>query len=175
MAAIACASPRAVSLSLGAEDFTRDIGVEPTPEADEQAYGKGMVIVAARLAGIQPHGLRSTLADYSDLAALERSVAHARRMGFKGASCIHPAQVAVLNEHFSPTAAEVDYARRVIDVYHEAEAAGRASVGLDGKMIDIPVVERARATVRRAEAIERLEQRKRQALEAMVVRPGGEG
>jgi citrate lyase subunit beta/citryl-CoA lyase len=166
MAAIACASPRAVSLSLGPEDFTRDIGVEPSPEGAEQAYGKGLAIVAARLAGLQPQGLRSTLADYADLEGLKQSVLDARRMGFKGASCIHPAQVAVLNEHFSPTAAEVDYARRVIAVYQEAEAAGRASVGLDGKMIDIPIVERARAVVQRADAIAGLEERKRRALEA---------
>lgn len=163
MAAIACASPRAVSLNLGSEDFTRDIGVEPTPDGAEQAYGKGMVIVAARLAGIQPHGLTSTLADYQDLEGLTRSVLQAKRMGFKGASCIHPAQVPILNEHFSPTREEVEYARRVVAVYEEAEAAGRASVGLDGKMIDIPIVERARTVLRRAEAIERLEARKREA------------
>lgn len=167
MAAIACASPRAVSLNLGSEDFTRDIGVEPTPLGTEQAYGKGVTIVAARLAGLQAHGLRSTLADYADLENLKQSVLDAKRIGFKGGSCIHPVQVPVLNEHFSPTAAEVDYARRVIEVYDEAEAAGRASVGLDGKMIDIPIVERARATVERAEAIAQLEERKRRALEAL--------
>jgi citrate lyase subunit beta/citryl-CoA lyase len=167
MAEIACASPRAVSLSLGPEDFTRDIGVEPTAEGAEQAYGKGMAVVAARLAGIQPQGLQSTLADYHDLEGLARSVRAARALGFKGASCIHPAQVPVLNEHFSPTAAEVDYARRVVSVYEEAARAGRASVGLDGKMIDIPIVERAQTVLARAEAIARLEERKRQARAAL--------
>src|SRR5438309_2368182 len=73
MAEIACASPRVVSLSLGAEDFARDISVEPTPEGSEQAYGKGMVIVAARLAGVQPMGLTSTLANFTDLDGLTRS------------------------------------------------------------------------------------------------------
>ncbi|MDP8922135.1 MAG: CoA ester lyase [Chloroflexota bacterium] len=167
MAAIACASPRAVSLNLGPEDFTRDIGVEPTPEGAEQAYGKGMVIVAARMAGLQPQGLASTLADYADLDGLRRSALAAMRLGFKGASVIHPSQVPILNEAFSPAAAEVDYARRVVDVYEEAEAAGRASVGLDGKMIDVPVVERARTVLARAEAIARREERKRRALEAV--------
>lgn len=167
MASIACASPRISSLNLGPEDFTRDIGVEPTPDGAEQAYGKGMAIIAARLAGIQPHGLTSTLADYSDLEGLKRSVIGARRLGFKGASCIHPAQVPVLNEHFSPSAAEVEHARRVMAVYEEAEAAGRASAALDGKMVDIPVVERARAVVQRADAIARLEARKQAALAAL--------
>ena len=167
MAQIACASPRVVSLHLGPEDFTRDIGVEPTPEGDEQAYGKGMTIVAARLAGLQPQGLTSTLADYADLEGLRRSAVAASKLGFKGASGIHPTQMPILNEAFSPTTAEVDYARRVIDVYEEAEAAGRASVGLDGRMIDVPVVERARTVMRRAAAIAQLEERKRRALAAI--------
>ena len=172
MAAIACASPRIVTLHLGPEDFTRDIGVEPTPEGGDQAYAKGMVVIAARLAGVQPLGLTSTLADYADLDGLLRSAIGARRNGFKGASCIHPAQVSILNQGYSPEPAEVEHARRVIDVYAEAEAAGRASVALDGKMIDIPIVERARTTLARAEAVERLEARKRAAL-ATLGEPGG--
>jgi citrate lyase subunit beta/citryl-CoA lyase len=166
MADIACASPRIVALSLGAEDFTRDIGVSPSPEGEEQAYGKGMVIVAARLAGIQPQGLSSTLADYADLEGLARSASRAYSLGFKGASCIHPTQVPVLNRAYSPDPAAVEYARRVIEVYEATEAAGRASVSLDGKMIDIPIVDRARTLVARAETIAAREARKQAALAA---------
>src|SRR4051812_346677 len=115
MAEIACASPRVVSLSLGAEDFTRDIGVEPSDLGEEQEYGKGMVIVAARLAGIQPQGLSSTLANFSDLDGLARSATRAHRIGFKGASCIHPSQVPILNRCYAPDPAAIDYAYRVID------------------------------------------------------------
>jgi citrate lyase subunit beta / citryl-CoA lyase len=153
MAEIACASPRVVSLSLGSEDFTKDIGVEPSDEGEEQEYGKGMTVIAARLAGIQPQGLSSTLANFSDLEGLTRSATRAARIGFKGASCIHPTQVPILNQCYSPKQAAVDYAYRVINVYDEAEAAGRASVSLEGKMIDIPIVDRARTLVARAEAI----------------------
>jgi citrate lyase subunit beta / citryl-CoA lyase len=167
MAAIACSSPRVVSLSLGAEDFTRDIGVEPSPEGAEQAYGKGMVVIAARVAGIQAAGLTSTLANFSDLDGLRRSATNARLMGFRGAGCIHPAQVPILNECYAPEADKVEYARRVIDVYEEAEAAGRASVALDGTMIDIPVVDRARALVERADAIARVEARKAEVLASL--------
>lgn len=167
MATIACASPRIVSLSLGAEDFTRDIGVEPTPEGAEQAYGKGMVVIAARVAGVQASGLTSTLANFSDLEGLRRSATGARRMGFRGASCIHPAQVPILNECYAPDPDKVEYARRVIAVYEEAEAAGRASVALDGTMIDIPVVDRARTLVERADAIARVEARKAEALASL--------
>jgi citrate lyase subunit beta/citryl-CoA lyase len=166
MAEIACASPRAVALNLGAEDFARDIGVEPTPDGSEQAYGKGMVIIAARLAGIQPMGLTSTLANFTDLEGLTRSATLAARQGFKGASCIHPAQVPILNAAYSPDPAALAHAERVINVYEETEAAGRASVSLDGVMIDIPIVERARTLVRRAEAIRAFEARKQAALEA---------
>ena len=166
MAEIACASPRAVALSLGAEDFARDIGVEPTPDGSEQAYGKGMVIVAARLAGIQPMGLTSTLANFTDLDGLTRSATLAARQGFKGASCIHPAQVPILNAAYSPDSAALAHAERVINVYEETEAAGRASVSLDGVMIDIPIVERARTLVRRAEVIKAFEAHKQAALDA---------
>jgi citrate lyase subunit beta/citryl-CoA lyase len=166
MAEIACASPRIVAISLGAEDFTRDIGVEPSESGEEQEYGKGMVIVAARLAGIQPQGLSSTLANFTDLEGLARSASRAHRIGFKGASCIHPAQVPILNQSFSPDPAAVEYAYRVINVYEETEAAGRASVSLDGKMIDIPIVERARTLVARAEAIAAREAKQQAALEA---------
>jgi citrate lyase subunit beta/citryl-CoA lyase len=167
MAEIACASPRIVSLSLGSEDFTRDIGVEPSADGEEQEYGKGMTVVAARLAGIQPQGLSSTLANFSDLDGLARSAERASKIGFKGASCIHPTQVPILNRAYSPSADAVDYAYRVINVYEETEAAGRASVSLDGKMIDIPIVERARTLVARAEAIAAREARKLAALEAL--------
>jgi citrate lyase subunit beta/citryl-CoA lyase len=166
MAEIACASPRVVALSLGAEDFTRDIGVEPSELGEEQEYGKGMVIVAARLAGIQPQGFCSTLANFTDLEGLARSATRAHKIGFKGASCIHPGQVPVLNRCFSPDPAAVEYAYRDINVYEESEAAGRASVSLDGKMIDIPIVERARTLVARAEAIAAREAKKQAALEA---------
>jgi citrate lyase subunit beta/citryl-CoA lyase len=167
MAEIACASPRIVSLSLGSEDFTRDIGVEPSADGVEQEYGKGMTVVAARLAGIQPQGLSSTLANFADLDGLTRSAERANKIGFKGASCIHPTQVPILNRAYSPSADAVDYAYRVINIYEETEAAGRASVSLDGKMIDIPIVERARTLVARAEAIAAREARNLAALEAL--------
>jgi citrate lyase subunit beta/citryl-CoA lyase len=167
MAAIACASPRVISLSLGAEDFCRDIGVEPSPNGEEQLYGRGMVVVAARVAGVQASGLTSTLANFGDMEGMRRSATHARTLGFRGASCIHPGMVQILNEAYSPDADAVAYARRVIEVYDAAEAEGRASVALDGKMIDIPVVERARTLVQRADAIAALEAQKAQALAAL--------
>ena len=101
-----------------------------------------------------PLGLTGTLAGFGDIAAFEAMAIRSRRLGFAGAACINPAQVAPLNRAFTPTAAEVDHARRVIAVDAAARADGRGAVALDGKMIDVPVVRRAEALLARVAAIE---------------------
>jgi citrate lyase subunit beta/citryl-CoA lyase len=161
---IATAADRIVSVDIGAEDFTRDLDVEPTATGHELLFARQAVVLAARRAGVQAIGLATTLADYTDLEGLADSARRAREMGFRGAGCIHPAQVPVLNEHFSPPATRVERARRVLQLFDEAVAAGRASASIDGQMVDVPVAERARAIVERAEAIEQHEARKRAAL-----------
>jgi len=82
--------------------------------------------------------------DLHDQKGLEAEARLARSLGFRGKACVHPAQVAVVNRVFSPTAEEVDWARRVVDAYERGEGAGRGAVALDGAMVDLPVVERAR-------------------------------
>jgi citrate lyase subunit beta/citryl-CoA lyase len=165
-AAIVLASPRAVAVSLGAEDFTLDLEVEPTAEGRECLLGKMQLVTVARLAGIQPHGTMTSIADYRDLGGMAAAIREARRMGFMGAACIHPAQVGPLNLHFSPPPDEVARARRVVAAFEAAFAEGRASVGVDGRMVDIPVAERARRLLARAEAVEAKDARKRQARRA---------
>jgi citrate lyase subunit beta/citryl-CoA lyase len=162
--AIALASPRVVALSLGSEDYTLDLEVEPSAHGRELFYGKARMVVVARLAGAQPLGTMTSIADYRDLDGMAAAIREARQMGFMGAACIHPAQVEPLNTHFGPSAAEVDRARRVVAAMAEAEAQGRASVGVDGKMVDIPVAERARRLLARGEAIAAKDARKRAAL-----------
>ncbi len=161
---IALASPRAVAIGLGAEDFTLDLEVEPSAAGEELRYGKARMVIVARLAGLQPVGTVASIADYRDLASVAAAVRQARQLGFMGAACIHPAQVEPLNVHFAPTAEELARARRVVAAFEAAEAAGRASVGVDGKMVDVPVVERARRLLARGAAIEAKEARKRAAL-----------
>jgi citrate lyase subunit beta/citryl-CoA lyase len=163
---IAYSSPRLVAIGLGSEDFTLDLEIEPTPEGTELYYGKLFMVLLARQAGLYPMGTMRGVADFRDLDGYRVAVRTARTVGYRGASCIHPAQVGPLNEGFSPTQAEVDYARRVVEIYEQAEAEGRASVALDGKMIDIPVYERARRLFDRAERIAAFEARKRAALAA---------
>ena len=167
---IALVSPRTVAIALGSEDFTLDIEVEPSKAGEEYLFGKAQMIIVARLAGVQPHGINASIADYGDLDAMATAIRRARAMGYMGASCIHPAQVAPLNTYFSPAAGEVERARKVVTAFEAAVAEGRASVGVDGKMVDVPVAERARRLLARAAAIEAKEAGKRAAL---AVRPAG--
>jgi len=80
-------------------------------------------------------------------------VRRSRRLGFVGASVIHPSQIAILNEEFRPAAAEIDHARRVVVAYDKALAEGVGAVTVDGRMIDVPVVERAKLLLQREDAI----------------------
>ena len=107
-----------------------------------------------------PLGLIGTLAQFSDQEAFRTSVRRARALGIEGSFCIHPGQVAILNQEFAPPAAEIAQAKRVIEAFDGAIAEGRAAAQLDGKMVDIPVVERARRVLSRQAAIEERTRRK---------------
>jgi citrate lyase subunit beta/citryl-CoA lyase len=145
---IAKATPRLVALSLGAEDFALSVGMEPIGETLEMP--KQTVIIAARAAGILPLGFMGTVADFADLEAFRAVVRRSRKFGFAGATCIHPSQLAILNEEYGVSAAELDRAQRMVAAYDEAMAKGLGAVTFEGKMIDVPVVERAKAVIRRA-------------------------
>ena len=145
MPEIAKADRRIVALTLGGEDFALAMGMLPTAEA--LMMPKQQLAIAARSAGILPLGFIGTVADYKDLDAFRATVRRSRRLGFRGASVIHPSQIAILNEEFAPSAEEVASARRIVAAYREAVAAGRGSIAVDGKMIDVPVVERANETL----------------------------
>ncbi|MBN9564109.1 MAG: CoA ester lyase [Alphaproteobacteria bacterium] len=148
---IARAHPRLNAVSIGAEDLALSVGM--VPEAEGLFYPKQQCIIAARAAGILPLGFLGTVADYKDLDAFRATIRRSRRLGFLGASCIHPSNVPILNEEFAPTAEEVSHAERMVAAYDEALAAGRGSIEFEGKMIDIPVVERAKQVLARANAI----------------------
>ncbi|PPQ26086.1 HpcH/HpaI aldolase/citrate lyase family protein [Rhodopila globiformis] len=149
---IARAHPRIVGLSLGSEDFAADVGMQSEPEG--LFYPKQQTIFAARAAGIMPMGFIGSIADFRDQEGFRAIVRRSRRLGFMCASAVHPLQVAVLNEEFSPDPAEVERAERMIATYDAAYAAGLGAVQFEGAMIDVPVVERARAVARRAQALQ---------------------
>jgi citrate lyase subunit beta / citryl-CoA lyase len=149
---IAASHSRVVALTLGAEDFALSVGM--VPEAEGLFYPKQQIVIAARAAGVLPLGFIGTVADYKDLDAFRATVRRSRRLGFIGASVIHPAQIAILNEEFRPSDQEVQQARKVVAAFEKAAGGRQGAIEVDGKMVDIPVVERARATLARHEAIE---------------------
>jgi citrate lyase subunit beta / citryl-CoA lyase len=151
LAEIARAHPRLCALNLGAEDFATSAGIMAEPEALTML--KQMAVFAARAAGIMPLGFIGSIAEFHDLDGFRRTIRRSRRFGFIGASVIHPSQVPILNEKFRASAEEVDHARRVVAAYDKALAEGVGAVTVDGKMIDVPVVDRARLLLEREAAI----------------------
>lgn len=140
---ICIASPRIVAVALGAEDLTTDMGIERREDDAEIEYASNVLCVAARAADVL--ALDTPYFQFRDAEGLRRDALKAKGCGFKGKFAIHPAQIDVINEVFSPSAAEIEYARRVVAAFEEAERQGRGSTSLDGKVIDVPVVKRARA------------------------------
>lgn len=151
------ASPRVVAMNIGGEDFALNCNMEPDDEA--LLHPKQRMIIAARAAGVMPLGFIGTVADFSDWERFRQMVRRSRRFGFDGAGCIHPGQVTIVNEEYTPGEDDVAYARKVVDMDRAAAAEGRGSFQIDGKMIDIPVVVRAEKLLRRYEAIKAREAR----------------
>jgi len=148
--AIASATPRVLGLVAGGEDLATALDAEPTLET--LYLPKLLVHLAAKAAGVRSFGLLRTVADYGDLAAVEQSAREARALGFDGASCVHPSVVPILNRAFSPSGEELDRASRLIAAADEAKARGEGAFAFEGKMVDEPVVKRARALLERAGA-----------------------
>ncbi|MBX9811160.1 MAG: CoA ester lyase [Burkholderiales bacterium] len=145
------ASSRTVACNIGGEDFALDCNMQPT--GDALFYPKQHMIIAANSAGIMPLGFIDSVAGFGDWDHFRKMVRRSRDFGFMGAGCIHPGQVTIVNEEYTPTTEEVEYARRVIELNVEAAKTGRGSFSLDGKMIDIPIIVRAEKLLRRHEAI----------------------
>lgn len=149
--AIATSSPSLLGMSLGSEDFSVSAGMWPLPET---LYVPNLqVLFACRRAGILPFGFPASITLFRDVEALNVAVVQASKMGFVGAFCIHPNQVPVLNQAFTPEASAVADARTLLAEYARAEAEGRGVFAFNGAMVDLPVVRRARELVARAEAI----------------------
>lgn len=144
---IAGATARVFALSAGGEDLATALDAEPSPEV--LYLPKLLVHLAAKAAGVRSFGMLRTVADYGDLAAVEKSAREARAFGFDGASCIHPSVVPVLNRAFSPSREALDHARRLIAAAETAVARGEGAFAFEGKMVDEPVVKRARALLER--------------------------
>lgn len=161
---IASSSPRVRSISIGPEDYCLELGVEPSAEGSELYYAMSKMVVVCKANGLMPMGIMGSIGDFRDLKGFEQAARRARQIGCEGASCIHPDQVEILNRIFSPDPTKVAYARRVVEAFEKGLAQGTASVNLDGKMIDIPVYQRAKLILERALAIAEVERKKDNAL-----------
>ncbi|MFP4624306.1 MAG: aldolase/citrate lyase family protein [Gemmatimonadota bacterium] len=148
---IAAASESVAALTIGLEDYTADLGVEKTAAGEETLWARRRLVNAARATGVQ--AIDSVYGDVQDEDGLRRWAAASRAMGFTGMGCVHPRQVRVIHEAFAPTPQQLEKALRIVEAFHEAERKGLGVVSLGSKMIDAPVVRRARRLVEQARAM----------------------
>lgn len=142
---IASASKRVKAMLLGAEDLTADLQCSRTKEGKEIEYARGRIVVAARAAGIDVYDTPFT--DVNDDEGIITDTKFAKSLGFTGKASISPRHIEVINNVFSPTQAEIDYAYEVMDAIALAKEQGKGAIALRGKMIDAPIVSRAERTI----------------------------
>lgn len=138
------AHPRVVRLAIGEADLCAELGIDPSTDAGELAPIRMQVVLASAASGIDPP-VGSVSTDFTDLDSFRSSTEALRRMGFAGRAAIHPAQVPVINEVFTPDLEEVQAARRLLALYEEA--GGGVCLDEDGRMVDEAVVRAARRTL----------------------------
>ena len=148
---IASASSRVKALFLGAEDLTADLQCKRTKEGREIEYARTRLVMAARAAGVDVYDTPFT--DVNDDEGIETDAILAKSLGFSGKASISPRHVDVINRVFSPTLPEIDYAYEVMEAIALAKKQGKGAIALHGKMIDAPIVARARRTIAMAEAL----------------------
>ncbi|MBI4298532.1 MAG: CoA ester lyase [Chloroflexi bacterium] len=149
---ICSASPRIIGVAFGAEDFTADMEIPRSEESAEIVYPRSVIGTAAKAADVM--ALDTPYPNFRDAEGLKRDSFVARQYGFKGRFAIHPTQIETINSIFSPAPQEVEYAKRVVQAFEEAEALGRGATSLDGKLIDVPIVKRAQKLLALAESID---------------------
>ena len=147
---IATASKRLIGIALGAEDYVRNLKTERSPEGIELLFARCSILQAARAAGIQAFDTVYSNANNEEGFLAEAALI--KQLGFDGKSLINPRQIELLHNLFAPTQKDVDQARRIIDAAEEAERNGLGVVSLNGKMIDAPIIDRAKLVLERAKS-----------------------
>ena len=147
---IAKASPRLMGIALGAEDYVRNMKTERSPDGIELLFARSSILHAARANGLM--AFDTVYSDARNEEGFLREASLIKQLGFDGKSLINPNQIVLIHNLFAPTQKEVDHATRVIAAAEEAERNGSGVVSLNGKMVDTPIIERAKLVLQRAAA-----------------------
>ncbi len=142
---IAAASKRNVALAIGLEDYTADLGSQRTKEGKESFFARQMIVNAARANNIL--AIDTVYSDVSDMDGLRESVLEAKSLGFDGKGCIHPRQIRIVHQAFSPTKEQISKAKKIVIAAEEAQKNGMGVVSLGSKMIDPPIIKRAERVI----------------------------
>lgn len=142
-AEIASATPRVAALAFGGVDFSQELGLRYPAESEGLLFARSQLVLASRQAGIDPP-LDTVFPDIKNLEKLWAEAETARKLGFQGKLVIHPSQVDPVNRVFTPGREEINHARKVVAAFEEAEQSGTAVIQVDGKMIEYPIVRRAK-------------------------------
>ena len=148
---IASACPRVKAIFLGGEDLTADLHCKRTKEGEEISYARCRLVCAARAAGVEVYDTPFT--DVNDDEGIYADAQKAKSLGFTGKSAISPRHVKAINEVFSPSLKDIEYAYEVMEAIRIGKEQGKGAVSLRGKMIDAPIVARAMQTIEAAEEL----------------------
>ncbi len=143
--AIAQSSERVISISFGAEDFTRTLGTDRTKAATELFFARSQVAIAASIAKID--AIDTVWSDVSDIEGFRKEVESAKNLGFAGKSCIHPSQIKVVHEVFTPSMEEIEKSLTIVEAAKAASIEAGGVITVEGKMVDIPVIAKAERVV----------------------------
>jgi citrate lyase subunit beta/citryl-CoA lyase len=146
------AARRVDGLQFGAEDLTKDLCIARTTEGDELQYARSVLVFAGRARGIDI--IDSPFPDHGNAQGLIAETRRVRALGMTGKTCIHPSQIAPVNQLFTPASDDVAQALRVVEAFDQAVRQGKGACALDGKMIDAPIAERARRVIEKAALIQ---------------------
>jgi citrate lyase subunit beta/citryl-CoA lyase len=143
--AIAQSSDRVVSISFGAEDFTRTLGVDRTKAATELFFARSQVVMAASIAKVD--AIDTVWADVSDIEGFRAEVESSKNLGFSGKSCIHPSQVKIVHNIFTPSMEEINKSIEIVEAAKSANIEAGGVITVNGKMVDLPVIAKAERVI----------------------------
>lgn len=142
---IAVASNRVIGISLGVEDFTRCMGIDRTKDEDELNYARGKVVLEAHAAGVAC--VDGVYTKIDDMEGFQIQCEKARSLGFTGKACIHPTQIPYVHKAYMPKQEDIEYSLLVLEEAKKTDINNGGVISLNGKMIDIPIIEKAQKIV----------------------------